>query len=155
MSGLRSLCIVAVLLAAPSVTVANEIFASQPKTVVTQMQALGYRALIGTDSSGNPKIDSALNGINYTIWFYGCDAGQNCQTLEFQSSFITDVPVTVDSMNTWNRDNLYGTGFVGTDGSAMISYTVTMEGGVNIDNFNSMLARWETATTQFQTHIGF
>jgi hypothetical protein len=153
MTFLRCTALLAALCASPAA--ANEIFASQPKTLVTQLQSLGYRAVIGTDSSGNPKIDSGINGINYTIWFYGCEAGVDCRSIELQSSFTVETPVTMESMNAWNRDNLFGTGFIADDGSAMISYTVSMDGGLTVENFNSVIERWETATDQFTTHIGF
>jgi hypothetical protein len=134
---------------------ANEIFASQPKTVVTSIQALGYRAVMVNDSSGK-HIESAIGGLNYTIQFYGCDdVGANCQFLELAAGFTMDPPVPPGTIADWNRDNLFGTAFLDESGLANVSYTVTTVGGLTAENFADVLARWEVTLDSFANAIGY
>jgi hypothetical protein len=140
-------------LAAPAT--ANEIFASEPKSVVTALQNLGYRAAISTDSAGNPLIESGIAGINYNVFFYGCDGTTNCQWIEFSTSFTLNTPSTLASMNDWNTNNLFGTGFIGSDGATFLTYVVTTTGGLTRENFDDIVRRWDVSVTDFMRHINF
>jgi hypothetical protein len=134
---------------------ATEVFASKPKTVVTSIQALGYTATIIREDDG-PRIDSTIAKLNYSIFFYGCsDSGDDCQVLEFNSSFTPDRPATPDDIANWNRDNLFGTAYLTDEGVASISYTVTTAGGLTTENFADVIARWEITLDSFATAIGY
>jgi hypothetical protein len=134
---------------------ANEIFASQPKTVVTAIQELGYRAAVVSETDGK-RIDSAVGGLNYSIRFYGCDdAGAGCQFLEFTTSFTVEPAVAPEAIAQWNRDNLFGTAFVDDTGLPNVSYTVTTVGGLTAENFADVLARWEVTLDSFANAIGY
>lgn len=63
---------------------ANLVCASDPQSVVQALQAEGYKAALGKSSqTGNPKIESAASGYNYTIYFYECEQGRQCGSLQF------------------------------------------------------------------------
>lgn len=134
---------------------ANEIFAAEPKTVVTTIQALGYRATLAREGTST-RVDSAIAGLNYVIDFYGCDdAGAACQFLEFTARFTVDPPAKPDTIALWNSDNLFGTAYLDDEGLANISYTVTTVGGLTAANFTDVLARWEVTLDNFSKAIGY
>jgi hypothetical protein len=134
---------------------ANEIYGSDAKTIVTAMQAQGFRAQLSTDDDGAPLISSSVAGINFAVNFYGCEVPEGCQWIELAASFTTQTPTTMDMVNDWNANNLFGTSFIGTDGSVYLTYVLTTTGGLTRDNFNDVLARWEFAVGDFLRHINF
>ncbi len=50
--------------------------------------AQGYgTAELSKDSVGDPMISGRMAGINYVIFFYGCnDAGKECSSLQFRAA---------------------------------------------------------------------
>jgi hypothetical protein len=134
---------------------ANEVFASKPKTVVTSLQELGYPATLVSEADG-PRIDSTISGLNYSVFFYGCDGdGTACRSLEFNAGFTLDPPVKPNVIADWNRDNLFGTAYLDEQGVASISYSVTTVGGLTMENFTDVIARWDTTLASFASAIGY
>ena len=54
----------------------------------------GYRAELGKASDGTPKITTSTEGSRVLIFFYTCDKGQRCATIQFFSGFIVDKKLT-------------------------------------------------------------
>ncbi len=134
---------------------ANEVFASKPKTVVTSLQELGYPATLVREADGS-RIDSTISGLSYSVFFYGCaEDGTGCQSLEFNTNFTVDPPVKPDVIALWNRDNLFGTAYLDEQGLASISYSVTTVGGLTMENFTDIIARWDTTLASFANAIGY
>jgi hypothetical protein len=134
---------------------ANEVFASMPKTVVTSLQELGYPATVVREADG-ARIDSTISGLSYSVFFYGCaEDGTACQSLEFNTNFTVDPPAKPDVIAQWNRDNLFGTAYLDEQGLASISYSVTTVGGLTMENFTDVIARWDTTLASFATAIGY
>jgi hypothetical protein len=119
--------------------------ASNPQGLVTSLQTQGYKALLGkSDTTGNPKIESAANGYDFTIFFYGCTDGKNCSSIGFSATFEKDPANTAANANEWNNDNRFSQMSVADDGSMTLTYDVTTEGGLNQVNFADVVDWWQT-----------
>ena len=87
MNSRRSVIAAAALLVFAPAASAQSVSAHDPQSVVSTLQDMGYRATLDTDSGGDPKVLSALNGINFSIYFYGCQDNAACRDLQFSSGF--------------------------------------------------------------------
>jgi hypothetical protein len=122
---------------------AKLVCASNPKSIVTALQDAGYKAVLSkSESTGNPMIESAASGYDYTIFFYECDDGKNCGSLQFQASFSDDGANNAELANKWNSDKRFSQMSVDEDKSLGFAYDVTTVGGLNKTNFADVLDWW-------------
>lgn len=121
----------------------NLVCASSPQTVVQALQAAGYKAALGKSKmTGNPMIESAASGYNFTIFFYECEQAKNCGSLQFQLSFENDGSNTPELANKWNKDKRFAQMSVWDDQSLALAYDVTTVGGLNQKNFADVIDWW-------------
>jgi hypothetical protein len=118
------------------------ICASKPETVVSVLQKAGYQAKLDTDKTGDPMISSAASGYNYDIWFYGCETNKDCDSLQFQISFLKDETNTVDLANVWNKSKRFGQANIDDKGRFVVSFDVTTVGGLTPKNFDDVVVWW-------------
>ena len=152
---LRPAALLFLALAVPGAASAQAISATNPEGVAEAIRSLGYSAQVGTDARGEPQIDSAMAGVNYSIYFYGCEGGRDCRWMQFSAGFDLAQPLTISSANDWNRRYLFGEATIDDDGDAYITYFFTTEGGISKTQFNDLMIWWETALGQFQDHINW
>jgi len=129
------------------------ICASRPEGIVSTLQALGYKAVLTkSETTGNPKIESAASGYDYEIFFYGCESGANCNSLGFMSTFEKDSRNSAALANDWNREKRFSAmSFDPKDGTISISYDITTVGGMNQVNFSDAVAWWDAMLGQART----
>lgn len=127
--------------------------AEAPATIVALMQEMGYRAELTTDDQGDPKIESAASGANFSVYFYGCKAGKNCNSIQFSSGFDTNDGVELDLVNDWNRHNRFGQVSLDQQKDPFIEMDVAMLGGLPRDLFKENLSIWDNMLADFQRHI--
>jgi hypothetical protein len=150
----KSVCVAALLCAAAPAS-AQTISAADPKGVAAAMQAAGYRAQLTTDGVGDPKIESSAEGVNYSLYFYGCSGGAGCTSLLFQAGFDLQDGASMDMMNVWNKDRLIGAAWLDHEDDPFIEHFVTTVGGLTPENFAEVLRLWSVAIADFKAHIDF
>lgn len=134
---------------------AQTLTAANPLGIVTQLQSMGYRATLDTDSDGDPRIRSAIAGANYTIFFYGCRNNINCTGIRFNTGFNLTNGTTMQVMNDWNYNRLTGRAYLDPENDPFLDFFVVTMDGISVQVFERVLARWELAVEEFQTHIDF
>lgn len=153
--GIKWIFAAALTCAAAAPAAAQTIGAADPKGVVAAMQAAGYRAQLTTDGAGDPKIDSSAEGVNYSLYFYGCSGGANCTALLFQAGFDLVDGTDLQTTNVWNKDRLIGAAWLDHEDDPFIEHYVTTIGGLTPANFTEVLRMWSVAIADFKTHIDF
>jgi hypothetical protein len=116
--------------------------ASDPGTVVDALMAAGYKAKLTKDAQGDPKIESAASGYNFSIYFYDCEESKNCAALQFQVSFADDGKNTLDLANRWNANKRFMQMSVTEDKGLRVCYDITTVGGLNQKNFADVVDWW-------------
>ncbi len=130
--------------------------ASNALDVLVAVRDLGYRATLEKDSVDDPMISSKASGLNYVILFYGCTDHQNCQSLQFSSSFDLTDGTTAEAMNAWNNENRYGRAYIDENNDPVIRYEFNMVGvGISKEVFNDNFEIWESLLNDFKIHINF
>ena len=136
----------------PSCT--NIVDGSDPSRVFHLARGHGS-AEISTDSRGDPKIDGRMHGARYQIYFYGCQNGEKCSSVQFRAGVTQQVKQTVERMNEWNVSKRFGKAAIDKSGDATIELNVNLRGGVCNANFDETVGWWSTVLREFLTFIDF
>jgi len=146
----------AVVLAAPGVAGAGPISDGgvTAQEVARELQGKGYRAEIGEDKGGDPKIVSGLDGTRFTIWFYGCK-GVRCASIQFESAFDLKNGMSLAKINAWNKDKRFGGGYLDDEMDPYIQYDVDFEHGATSEAIANAIDVWAAILPQFKEYIGF
>jgi hypothetical protein len=131
----------------------NMVDATSPDAIAGLMQQAGYRAVIGIDNIGDPKIDSSAAGVDFTIYFYGCNNAVNCQSLQFSSGYDLERGTSFQAMNDWNAAQRFGYAYLDQESDPFVNMDINMAYGISADSFMDSLAIWDQVLSDFQTHI--
>ena len=143
-------------LAAALPAAAQNVLASDPASITEILQSFGYRAELGKDNGGDPKISSASGGANFSIFFYGCTYGKDYNAVSFSAAFDLDPGSNVALMNDWNQKKRYTKAYLDDEQDPVIDMDIYLgEGGISVDSFRAWSDTWERAVGDLKTHIDF
>ena len=133
---------------------AQQIFTNNPAAIAAAMQGMGYRAEVATTNSGLPVLRSAAEGVNFSVYFYGCDdAGFNCRHLQLHAGFNTIDPRSMALMNQWNDENIIGQAEVNDEGDPSVSHLIVTDGTIDTEDLRANLRMWSLVLSAFTDHI--
>ena len=126
---------------------------TNPAALVSVIQSEGYPATLSTDSTGDPMIESKMEGISYKIFFYGCEQGQSCSTIKFSTAFNMQDGMTLQAVNRWHQENRFGTVFLDDEMDPFIDMDVNLAFGVTEANFADTVDWWRVVLSEFKQFI--
>ena len=127
--------------------------ASDPEGIVSEMQRLGYRAQLTTDSVGDPQIKSAVGGSDFLVWFYDCQDGKDCESIQFSVGFNTPSGLDLAVANEWNQKNRYANVHLDDERDPYIQMDIATLGGMSPELFAENLRLWENILERFKKYI--
>ncbi|GIX15702.1 MAG: hypothetical protein KatS3mg118_3661 [Paracoccaceae bacterium] len=142
-------------LAAARPAAAQSMDSAQPGLISQILHEDGYKAAIETDSGGNPVIRSAAQGVNFSIYFYGCREGRDCTSVQFSSGFRMRDPLSPDQVNDWNGRKRFARAWRDSDGNAFLRMDVLVSGGLGEENFRQQFKLWTVLLNDYVAHIGW
>ncbi|MDO8410091.1 MAG: YbjN domain-containing protein [Phenylobacterium sp.] len=122
--------------------------------VIEVLQAKGYRAQEDEDGIGDPMIRSATDGVNYNIYFYGCE-GARCTSIQFTVAFGMNEPMTLDRINAWNREMRFSRAYLDDEMDPVLEMDVDLERGATTEQLESGIDAWAAGVPAFKTFIDF
>ena len=138
-----------------AVNAQDTVDATDAQRLVQIIRDLGYRAIAKTDGIGDPMIETSVNGTDTAIFFYGCRDNANCTTLLFKVGYDLEDGTTLEKVNAWNSENLYGRAYLDDEQDPWLEMTVNMLDGVTRKNFEDTFDWWDVAVGEFEQHIDF
>jgi hypothetical protein len=123
--------------------------------VAQVLQDKGYKAEVGADSDGDPMVKSATDGSNFTVYFYGCKKGPRCTGIQFHSGFHLPNGIAVEKINTWNKANRFGRGYVDDEKDPNVEMDLDVEHGFLTEGLANNLDTWAAVVPAFKKFIGF
>lgn len=123
--------------------------------VARVLQAEGYAAKIEVDDQGDPVIRSSSQGVNWSVYFYGCEQGRNCSSVQFSAGFNLNEGISLERLNEWSRSKRYLYTYANDDMDPLVKMDVNMEGGVSETSFKASLSIWNSLLGQYLKHIGW
>ena len=130
---------------------AGLVCASNPQTVVAAMEKAGLKPKLSKDTDGDPMIESDESTYHFEVFFYGCEAHKNCDSLRFESLFEKAPENTPEFVNKWNSKKRFLQASVRADGQLGVAYDVATIGGLTPANFGDVLDWWNSALNELST----
>lgn len=140
---------------ASAATAQDLLMASAPEDIAAVMQDAGLQAKIDKDPTGDPIINSSVAGANFNVLFYGCTAGADCSSVQFNACFKMDQPTTLDVINKWNVDMRYGKANLDPKMNSCLQQDIDMSAGIAPDTLKNALQNWSQVLGKFTTTIGY
>lgn len=120
---------------------------------IVQIAAGWGSASRDVDSYGDPMVRGRINGIGYSIYFYGCsEKGIECSSIQFYAGFL-DYTGGLERLNQWNLDNRFGKAYLFNDGTVGVSLNVNLDGGVTRANLDDTFGFWDLVIRDFPDFI--
>ena len=126
-----------------------------PQEVARALEAKDHPAKIGIDDDGDPKVTSTIDDVHLTVFFYGCDHGQTCQSITFQSAFHVDGGVPLDKINGWNRDKRFLKTWLDKVNDPYCEMDVDAEAGLTPTQLVNYVGLWESHLAEYKGAMGF
>lgn len=124
-------------------------------SIAAALRDYGLKADKGVDDGGDPKIESRIDGMHFSIWFYGCEDAA-CSSLEFRAGFDLDSPLSAAKVNDGNRTKRFGKAWIDDEGDPFLEMLVPLgEGGISDSGFELALDMWRVGATEFSRFIGW
>jgi hypothetical protein len=134
---------------------ADAVDATDPEALVSVIQTLGYRAILDSDSVGDPMIRSSVGGTDFVIYFFGCTDGEGCKSLLFKVGYDLEDGTMLDVINDWNEETLFGRAYLDDEADPWLEMSINMDGGVSRRNFEDNYDWWEVILEEFEQRIDF
>lgn len=114
----------------------------------------GLQVESGTDSAGDPKLDSRIDGTRFGVYFYDCKDGGTCQSIQFSAGFDLNNPMDMARVNKWNRERRFGKVYLDDEGDPFIELDINVDyDGVGKKNFDDSIDIWRLVLSEFRDFI--
>ena len=153
MSLLRNILIGSIVLF-PGASFAQQIVATGVESVANYFLDEGAEATVEEDSVGDPKVQVTHYGVEFSIYYYGCEDGINCDAIQFFSGYRTEGGIRKAKANEWNENNRFASAYITESGSTRIEYDVYLgKVGMDPDDFAKLVGKWVSSQKEFETFI--
>lgn len=122
--------------------------------VAAILQAKGQVAKIGKDDEGDPKIHSGAEGSGFDVYFFGCNKGPRCTSIEFSVAYHVDGGLTLAQINDWNRKKRFGRAYLDSENDPFIGMDIDVEKGFSTEAIDNNIDTWNSVMGAFNQFIG-
>jgi hypothetical protein len=105
-----------------------------------------------TDSNGASIVSSAVNGVNFDIYFFDCDSDR-CRSIQFAAGW-TNNGATGERVNEWNRDHRFIRAYLDRQGNPFGEYDLVISPGGTWEEIDHAMDNWKSMIVDFKTFIG-
>ena len=128
---------------------------ASPEQIAQLLRAKGLSVETSTDNEGDPVLSTRSQGVTWSVYFYGCENGQSCNAITFDSGYSATGRVTLQNLNAWNNTKRYAYAVQRNDGSFAIRMDVLLSTGVSPEHWQQSYQLWETQLGAFLRHIQY
>lgn len=140
----------------PIAAQAENVFATEPASLVRFFENEGAEVEATADNVGDPKLRVDYYGSEFSIYYYGCENNADCDSVQFFSGYQTDGAVRLSTINEWNMQNRFARSYISEEGSARIEMDIFLgQDGISADDFARQVSIWTRAMKEFEAVIGW
>lgn len=121
---------------------------ADPQTVLQVAKGYGS-ATLQRNGGGDPKIVGRIEGVRYTIDFFGCVNGKQCDDILLRASW-GDASIELSEINKWNADVKFGRGYLDDDNDPVVEMPVNMQGGISKKNLDDSFDYWRVVLKSYR-----
>jgi hypothetical protein len=93
------------------------------------------------EDDGSPRIRARMGGQRYMIFFYGCEGGKDCASVQFWT-YLAAPADPYAAANDWNSRRRFGNAHIDGDGDLAVTMDVNLWGGVSVKNLDDSFDWW-------------
>lgn len=131
----------------------NLIDASDERLLAQFLQDQGFRAKLEVLDDGDPVIRSNSSGTNFSIYFYGCERGTDCQSIQFFVAYDLDDGLALERVNAINSQNRFTKVYLDEDNDPFMELDVNMAFGVTHENLADTLEWWLVSMGELEREL--
>lgn len=137
--------------AKPAKAAVEMIDIGKPETIVKWLQDNGYKAELDKDDLGDPLIVSGSSGTTFVIYFYECENGKDCRSLQFEASYGVKKKNNYENINKYNKEFRWGKGHIDKEGDPILRMDIDAEQRViSSVMFEQHMSVWEETMGNFE-----
>jgi hypothetical protein len=125
------------------------------REVAGVLKAKGYKAEVIPDDTGDLKVKSAADEVNFTVFFYGCNHTPRCTSVTFQAGFHVEGGIPLEKVNEWNRDKRFLKTWLDKVNDPYIEMDVDAERGFSSEALAQNIDTWVAGIPEFKSYLGF
>jgi hypothetical protein len=118
-----------------------------------RLRAAGFPAEQSTDRDGDPLLKSAYEGTRFSIYFYECDHGSRCKSIQFAAGW-EKVGTTQQRIAEWNRTKRFGRAYLDRTNDPWVEMDVDLEHGATIEAVANDIDRWRAVLRDYRKFLG-
>ena len=119
------------------------------------MEENGFQVELTKDKSGDPLIRSTDKQEPFSIQFYKCTDGKDCQFMQFISGWDMPNGVQLQTLQDWNSKKVWGQAYRDDKKDPWLALPVNLKGGVTAENLSDTIDWWKTLLKQYAEFIGW
>lgn len=123
------------------------------RAFVNVLQDFGYKAELEYLDDGEPVIRSATSGTDFSVYFYDCDRGTNCKSIQFFVAYDMPSGMTTEQVNNWNKNWRFGKVYLDEENDPFMEMDVNLAFGVTSKNLEDTVDWWEVVVKDFEEYI--
>lgn len=109
------------------------------------LEGNGYKAQIEVEKDGAKHVNSASDGLKFSVYFYDCKKDR-CASIEYYVGFDkSDDTPSLEKINTWNREKRFLKAYLNDKGDAGFEYDDSVSPG----------GTWESIEDSFNVFLSF
>ncbi|WP_221792373.1 YbjN domain-containing protein [Aquisediminimonas sediminicola] len=135
---------------APSAKPGDLISGNDVEAIAALLREAGFKAQIKSNPDGIRYIDSAANGVFFTLSFSDCDLNNGCASLRFLAWWERPNGFTTNESNEWNAHYKLARAAIDGDGDLILDYYLSLKGGVRRENFLDAFDWWSLLLVDFR-----
>ena len=153
---LANLIAAAILAITPLAGQAETLTASTASSIEGFFLEEGAEIELLEDNVGDPQLNVTYYGSEFTVFYYGCANGEDCDSIQFYSGYAMGGSVRLKTINAFNAEKRWVRAYVAEDGAAKLEMDVFLgKDGVSADDFATMVSLWSRLMADFEGVIEF
>jgi len=121
--------------------------------IANDLKAMGHKASVGKDSTGDPKIMASFpvgdTDIKYQVYFFGCKSDR-CNAIQYHAAFDGDISKVAE----WNKTRRFARAYSSDATTIHLEYDVDVEKGANTAAIQNTAERFKAVIVQGITFMG-
>lgn len=123
-----------------------------PEAIRLMIMDFGLPARLVDDGTGDPLIESRIDGTSFQVYFYGCE--KTCTAIQLSAGFDLDDPMPQPMANRWNREKRFGKVWLDETGDPFVEMDIGLAAdGIGRKNFDDALEIWRIVLSDFRDFI--
>lgn len=128
--------------------------AKNPAVIKSILESQGWPATLISKAGDDPYIESNRNGLKFLVLFMNCEENKNCKTLQYYMGFSDAKGVSIERLNSWNKDKRFARAYRDDAGDPVLEMDVDLDfAGIPRENVGETLNTWASLMDSYREYV--